>query len=274
MIIPGYRYTLTIDRIDPKGAWLRDLESEVLLPHRECVGSMVPGGEIEVFIYLDRNGQQTATTRMPYAQMDEFAMLKVQSVGEHGAFLDWGVAKDLLCPFAEQYKRMLEGRRYLVRICHDSQQRPIASSKLDQFLSKENEDLEEGEQVEMLLWAYTDLGAKMIVNNYYEAVLYQSDIPPGLKAGDRINGYVVRIRPDRRIDVGLSRPGRSGVEDAKDNLLAILQTQKYLPLNDQSSPELIRDRLGMSKKQFKKAIGGLYKEGKLKLEDDGIRLVE
>jgi predicted RNA-binding protein (virulence factor B family) len=273
MIIPGYRYHLLVDRIEAKGAWLSDQKAEVFLPKRECPEELSPATELEVFVYLDRNGLATATTQMPAAAVGEFATMRVQSVGDHGAFLDWGLAKDLLAPFSEQSKKMLEGRRYLVRVCHDSQQRPIATSRFDRFLSRENRDLEEGQGVELIVWAFTDLGAKVIVNDSYEALLYQNDIPPGLKCGDRLSGYVSRIRADQRIDISLSRPGKSGVDDARETLLELLQTHGFLPLTDQSSPELIRERLGMSKKQFKKAIGGLYKDGLITLEEEGLRLI-
>jgi predicted RNA-binding protein (virulence factor B family) len=273
MMTSGYRYILKVDRIETKGAWLSDQKTEVFLPKSECPADLSPEAELEVFVYLDRNGQTTATTQMPTAAVDEFATMRVQSVGAHGAFLDWGLSKDLLSPFAEQAKKMLEGRRYLVRVCHDSQQRPIATSRFDKYLSRENRDLEEGQEVDLIVWTFTDLGAKVIVNNYYEALLYQNDIPPGLKTGDELTGYVSRIRPDQRIDISLSRPGKSGVDDARETLLELLQTHGFLPLNDQSPPELIRERLGMSKKQFKKAVGGLYKDGLVKLEEDGIRLI-
>jgi predicted RNA-binding protein (virulence factor B family) len=274
MMIPGYRYRLHVARLDSKGAWLSDQRAEILLPQRDCPEDLAINTEIEVFIYLDRHGDSIATTQMPLAAVGEFATMRVQSVGAHGAFLNWGLSKDLLAPFAEQAKKMLEGRRYLVRVCHDSQQRPIATSRFDRFLSRENRDLEEGQKVDMIIWAFTDLGAKVIVNNNYEALLYHNDIPPALKCGDRLNGYVSRIRPDQRIDVSLSRPGKSGVDDARETLLALLQTHKFLPLNDHSPAELIRDRLGLSKKQFKKAVGGLYKDGLIKLEEDGLRLLD
>lgn len=273
MIIPGYRYILQVDRIDTKGAWLCDESDEVLLPKRECPADLSPETELEVFVFLDRNNQATATTQMPAAAVGEFASMRVQSVGAHGAFLDWGLAKDLLSPFSEQSKKMLEGRRYLVRVCHDSQQRPIATSRFDKYLSRENHDLEEGQEVDLIVWAFTDLGAKVIVNDSYEALLYQGDIPPGLKSGEQLTGFVSRIRPDQRIDISLSRPGKSGVDDARDALLELLQVHSFLPLNDQSPPELIRERLGMSKKQFKKAVGGLYKDNLITLEDEGIRLI-
>ncbi|MBE9486180.1 MAG: hypothetical protein IMY82_03300 [Chloroflexi bacterium] len=273
-MLPGYHYQLTVERIDPQGAWLNTDGEQLLLRRRECPGELAPGATIEVFIYLDRNNRLTATTRQPFAAADQFALLKVSSIGPHGAFLDWGLEKDLLAPFSEQPQKMLEGRRYLVRICHDQEGRPIASARLEKFLEKENRDLQPGEEVEVLIWAFTDLGAKVIVNNRYEALLYRDEIPAGLKRGDCCRGFVQRIRADQRIDVTLRRPGAAGITDAREIILEALQAEGFLPLHDQSPPELIRSRLGLSKKQFKKALGGLYKDGLVELGHKGVRLLK
>ena len=275
MLLPGYRYELRIKSIDPKGAWLDAQEDQIFLPRSECPEEIIQGETIEVFLYLDRNNKPKITTKMPLAQVDEFALLKVQSIGPHGAFLDWGVEKDLLSPYNEQSQKMVEGRHYLVHICHDRENRPIASSRLEKFLVKENHDLSEGEEVDLVIWAFTDLGAKVVVNNTYEALLYRDEVPPGLKRGECCVGYVLRIRADHRIDVTLRRPGAAGVKDAKTVILDALKADEvdgFLPLHDQSSPEQIREQLGLSKKVFKKAVGGLYKEGLVELADQGIRL--
>ncbi|PLX99685.1 MAG: hypothetical protein C0622_10140, partial [Desulfuromonas sp.] len=167
---------------------------------------------------------------------------------------------------------LLEGRRYPVYVYLDREGRPTASARLEKFLLRENEDLQEGDEVELMIWAFTDLGAKVIVNNRYEALLYRDEVPAGLKRGDRTTGYVLRIRPDQRIDISLRRPGAAGVTDAREVLLAALKEEGVLPLHDQSSPEEIREQLGLSKKVFKKAVGGLYKDGVIVLVDGGIKL--
>lgn len=275
MLLPGYRYELRIKSIDPKGAWLDAQEGQIFLPRSECPDEIIQGETVEVFLYLDRNNKQKVTTKMPLAQVGEFALLKVQSIGPHGAFLDWGLEKDLLSPYSEQSHKMEEGRHYLVHICHDQENRPIASSRLERFLVKENRDLAEGEEVELLIWAFTDLGAKVIVNNRYEALLYKDEVPPRLRRGEYHVGYVLRIRADYRIDVTLRRPGAAGIKDAKTVILDALKADEidgFLPLHDQSSPEQIREQLGLSKKVFKKAVGGLYKDGLVKLGDGGIKL--
>ncbi|MDX2480291.1 MAG: S1-like domain-containing RNA-binding protein [Desulfuromusa sp.] len=274
MLLPGYRYTLKAKSIDHKGVWLDAQGEQIFLPLREGPDEVSPEDEIEVFLYLDRDNKHKVTTKMPLAQVGEFALMKVQSIGPHGAFLDWGLEKDLLAPYSEQGQKMEEGRRYLVHVCHDEENRPIASSRLEKFLLKENRDLSEGEEVELVIWAFTDLGAKVIVNNCYEALLYKDEIPPGLKRGELYTGYVLRIRADHRIDVTLRRPGAEGIKDAQAVILGALKVDGFLPLHDQSPPELIRNQLGLSKKVFKKAVGGLYKDGLVELGDQGVRLLK
>lgn len=273
-MLPGHYYQLTVEKIEPQGAWLAGDDETVLLPSHECPTGLATGTTLDVFLYLDRNSQLRATTREPLAEVGQFALLQVTSIGPHGAFLNWGLEKDLLAPFSEQPQKMLEGRRYLVYLCHDQQGRPIASARLEKFVEKENQDLVEGEEVDLLIWAFTDLGAKVIVNDRYEALLYQEEIPAGLKRGDRGSGYVARIRDDKRIDVTLRRTGAAGVADAREVILEALQETGSIPLHDNSPPELIRSKLGLSKKQFKKAIGGLYKEGRIQLSHKGIKLLK
>jgi len=273
-MLPGHYYQLTVKSIDAQGAWLESENSDVLLPKRECPAALASGKELKVFLFLDRNNRLRATLRRPRAEVGQFALLQVTSVGPHGAFLDWGLEKDLLAPFSEQPQKMLESRRYLVYLCHDAQGRPIASARLENFVEKENRDLREGDEVELLIWAFTDLGAKVIVNDRYEALLYRDEIPPGLKRGDRGTGFVARIREDNRLDVSLRRTGADGVADAREVILAALQESNgFIPLHDGSAPELIRSELGLSKKQFKKALGGLYKEGRVQLSHKGVKLL-
>jgi predicted RNA-binding protein (virulence factor B family) len=270
MLQPGYRYQLSVATIDQRGAWLCQEQEKILLPRSQCPAGLEIGQKIEVFLYHDRGRRLTATTNLPQAQVGEFALLQVKTVDRHGAFLDWGLEKDLLAPYREQQEKMLEGRRYLVRICLDEQQRPYASSRLDSFLQDENIDLAVGDEVDILIRGFTELGAKVIVADRYNGVLYRDEVPPGLKRGERCSGYVQKIRPDQRIDVSLRRPGAAGAQDARQIVLAALQTEGFLALHDQSSPEQIRQQLGLSKKAFKKAVGSLYKEKKIELRPDGI----
>ena len=274
MLAAGFFYRLIVAQIDQRGAWLKAEDEKLLLPARECPEGIRPGQEMNVFLYIDRGSIRRITTKIPFAQVGEFAFLEVKSVGPHGAFLAWGLEKDILCPFKEQGQKMLEGRRYLVRICHDREGRPIASSRVDQSVRKENRDLVVGQEVDLLVWAFTDLGAKVIVNHTYEALLYQDELPPGLKRGDKSPGFVLRIRADHRIDVTLRRPGVAGIMDARQVILEALdEGGGTIALHDQSPPEQIRSQLGLSKKVFKKAVGGLYKEGLIELNTKGIKLV-
>lgn len=273
MLPSGQSYRLTITRIDPRGAWLDADGEPVLLPHRELPGGLTTGDRIEVFLFADKEGQQLASTQQALARAGEFAQLQVKTVSPQGAFLDWGLDKDLFVPFSEQPQKMVEGRRYLVRVHLDQSNRPIASARLEKFIEKSPVGLNEGDEVELILWTFTDLGAKVIVNHRFEGLLYQDDLPSGVKRGGSLKGYIKRLREDGKIDISLRRPGVAGVNDAREVILAALEPSGFLPLHDQSPPELIRSRLGLSKKVFKKALGGLYKEGRVELTHKGVRLL-
>lgn len=271
MLKAGYRYTLPVVSSDQREHTLQCDSEQIKIARRLCPPQLAVGQELDVFIYLDRNNELQATTQMPLAAVDEFAYLTVKSVASHGAFLDWGVEKDLLCPHPQQHKSMQEGRSYIVYITLDQNDRPIASSRLERFIEQENSDLQEGDEVEILTWSFTDLGLKVIVNNRYEALLYKDDIPADLRRGQSRRAWVRKIREDRRIDIALNRPGMAGISDARSAILALLEEEDPLELNDQSSPELIQNRLGISKKMFKKALGGLYKDKQVSLDGDVIR---
>jgi uncharacterized protein len=265
-------HTLNVARIDTRGIWLKAGGQLAHLPRREA-RDVMPGEQLEVFLYQDVAGELQATCRQPLAQAGEFALLKVQSVGPHGAFLDWGLAKDLLAPFSLQPERMQVGRSYLVNVEVDQQGRPFANARIDDCLDFEWPDLHEGDPVDFLIWQLTDLGAKVIVNHRYPALLYRDELPAGAGAGMHLSGYVKRLREDGKLDVTLRKVGAEGILDARQVILAALASQGgSLPLHDKSSPAVIQQALGMSKKTFKKAVGGLYKDGLVTLTDDGVRL--
>lgn len=268
----GRMHTLEVDHVDGRGAWLRGEGERLLLPLREVPAGVKPADRLSVFVYREASGELRATLRRPLAQVGEFALLKVREVTRHGAFLDWGLEKELLVPFSEQPVRMQAGRKYLVKVCLDSLGRVVGTARIDRCLEKEAIDLAEGEAVELVIWEFTDLGARVIVNDLYAGLLYRDEIKGGLKRGDRLKGYVRRLREDRKIDVTLSRGGAEGIEEAKAVILAALRQSDVLPLHDQSPPALIQQALGMSKKTFKKAVGGLYKAGLVELDGEGIRL--
>ena len=200
-------------------------------------------------------------------------MLEVLSVGPHGAFLDWGMGKDLLAPFSLQPERMQVGRRYLVKVDLDQQGRPFANARIEDCLDHGRPDLHEGDAVDLLIWQLTDLGARVIVNHRFPALLYRDELPAGACAGMQLTGYVKRLREDGKLDVTLRKVGAEGVSDARDVILKALAAHDgTLALHDRSSPAAIQKALGMSKKTFKKAVGGLYKDGLVTLSDEGVRL--
>lgn len=265
-------HTLKVARIDKKGVWLEAGNELAHLPLREAPQAIV-GDELEVFLYQVIPGELQATLRPPLAQAGEFACLKVKSITAHGAFLDWGLAKDLLVPLSLQPERMQLNWSYLVRIDVDQQGRPFASARIDDCLDHGRPDLREGDAVELLIWQITDLGAKVIVNHRFPGLLYRDELPPGSFTGMEIPGYVKRLRDDNKLDVTLRRVGAEGVSDGRDVILKVLAANGgSLPLHDKSSPEIIRKALGLSKKTFKKAVGGLYKEGLVSLTTEGISL--
>jgi predicted RNA-binding protein (virulence factor B family) len=264
--------TLKIHHIDEEGAWLQAGPYQILLPAEEVTESLKKGDRLEVFLYRGGSGDVVATLKQPKAQVGEFALLQVSAVTRHGAFLDWGLDKELLVPFSEQPDRLRVGRKYLIKVCLDSLGRTVGTARIDRCLEKEKVDLREGQEVTLTLWEFTDLGAKVIINDLYSGLLYQDELPPGRRRGDRLRGYVKHVREDGKIDVTLKKTGAEGVEEAKAAILAALQPDGFLPLHDQSPPADIRAALGMSKKTFKKAVGGLYKAGKVELTDAGVRL--
>ena len=265
--------TLQIHHIDYDGAWLQAGSQHVLLPATEVIPSMKDDDRLEVFLYQGGNGELVATLKHPKAQVGEFALLKVSDVTRHGAFLDWGLEKDLLVPYSEQPEKMRVGRNYIVRVYLDDQGRNVATARIDHCLEKEKEkiDLCEGQEVDLLLWEYTDLGAKVIINHRYGGLLYRDDLMPGQRRGDQFKGYIKRLREDNKIDVTLRRGGVEEVKEAQEAILAALEKEGFLPLHDKSSPLEIKQLLGMSKKLFKKAVGGLYKSRQIELADKGIR---
>jgi predicted RNA-binding protein (virulence factor B family) len=265
-------HTLKIARIDKRGIWLEAGARQAHLSLRDAPHA-APGEQLEVFLYQDAAGELQATCRPPLAQAGEFAVLTVSSVGPHGAFLDWGMAKDLLAPFALQPERMQVGRRYLVKVDIDQQGRAFANARIDECLDRRRPDLHEGDKVALLIWQLTDLGAKVIVNQRFPALLYRDEVPAGAGAGTQLTGYVKRLREDGKLDVTLRKVGAEGVADARDVILKALAAHDgALPLHDRTSPAAILKALGMSKKTFKKAVGGLYKDGLVSLTDEGVRL--
>ena len=224
---------------------------------------------------LDSEDRLTATTQQPYAMVDQFANLRVVAVTAIGAFLDWGMPKDLLVPFREQKIKMREGQSYIVRIYFDrASGRLAASSKLDRFLDKSDADYETGEKVDLLICAKTDLGYKAIINEAHWGVVFHNEVFSPLERGQRIEGFIKQLRPDGKIDLCLQKPGYEKVTDLTAVILRYLEKQGgFMPITGKSSPEEIYKRFGVSKKTYKQAIGALYKKRKIEFVDEGTRLV-
>ena len=275
MIEIGKYNTLTVKRFTEPGAYLGDSEgNEVLLPNKYLFPELAVGDEFEVFVYNDSLNRPVATTLAPRLCLNEFAWLTVKQVTKVGAFLDWGVEKDLLVPFREQPVKMQEGEKHLVFLYQDKANgRLVASANVMRFLEKEEILLEPGEEVRLIVWEPTAIGYSVIINNRYKGLLYRNEIFREIQPGDTLKGWVKVVRPDGKIDVSLQEPGYAHVEPTAELILRVLKkSDGFIPLTDSSSPEEIRDLLEMSKKSFKKVVGLLYKQKLIRLETDGIYL--
>jgi hypothetical protein len=284
MIEIGRINTLTALRQTTVGFFLGDLSdrktqdfsNDILLPNKYVPNDLAVDDDIDVFVYTDSEDRPIATTLTPAIQRDEFAALQVVAVTNAGAFLDWGLEKDLLVPHREQARPMEVGRWYVVFMYLDeTTNRLVASSKLSRFLDPDVRDLYVGEEVRLLAYERTDLGMNVIINNRYKGLVYANEIFRTVRPGDPLIGYIKNIRDDNGVDVSLQKTGFENVEPNAQRILAMLKAENgFLPLTDNSPPEEIYKALEMSKKTFKKAIGTLYRERKILIEEKGIRLTE
>ena len=249
-------------------------EGEILMPLRYVPRDCQIGSFVDVFLYFDSEDRPIATTEKPYAQVGEFAMLRVKSVNKIGTFLDWGIMKDLLVPFREQKVTMTEGRSYLVYIYIDEESRRIvASAKLNKFLDKTLPEYTVGQEVELVVESETELGYKAIVNNSHWGVLYENEVFEQLAKGLKIKGYIKKIRTDNKIDLSMHPLGYEKVDPIAQMILDELKKEGgYVAVSDKSEAEMVYRVFGISKKSFKQAVGALYKKRLITLEPDGIRL--
>jgi len=253
----GQYNTLPVVAVMANGAYLDARElGEILLPNRYLPENCQIDDQIKVFIYADSADRLIATTETPLTQVDQFASLKVVQVNKMGAFLDWGLPKDLLVPYNQQHSAMEVGKYYLVRVyLDDSTERLVASSKIDRFIDIWPAEYQKWDKVELIIGGKTDLGFKAIINNQHWGLLFDNEIFQPLRIGKKVTGYIKNIRSDGRIDLSLSRPGEGKVNDFSDKLLAhIAEHGGFSPLHDKSSPELIKKTLGVSKKTFKSTV--------------------
>jgi predicted RNA-binding protein (virulence factor B family) len=248
---------------------------EILLPTRYVPLKFEIDEILEVFIYKDSEDRIIATTETPFAKVGEFALMQVKAVDRIGAFLNWGLMKDLLVPFSEQQVRMEQGKKYIVRVLVDDKtQRIIASARIEKFLDLNAPVFIEGQEVDILISNQTEIGYKVIINNSYTGVIYQNEVYGSIERGQKLKAYIKKIREDQKIDVCLNKPGFEKVEQLSEKILEMLRINNgYLSLNDKSDAEEVYNMFGESKKTFKKSLGGLFKNRKILIEDKGIRLV-
>jgi len=277
MIEIGNYNTLKVLRETSVGAFLGDDEGhEVLLPGKYVPTEISVDSEIEVFVYRDSEDRLVSTTLKPKIMLHQFAVLQAVMVNQIGAFLDWGLEKNLFVPFREQGTKMLKGRWYMVYLYLDEQtDRLVASSKINRFLNNEQLTVKEGDEVDVMIWETTDLGVNVIINNLHKGLVYHNEFFAQVSPGDIRKGYISKIRDDNKIDVQLQMPGVGNIEPSAARILEILKAKDgFLPLTDNSEPEEIARILEMSKKTFKKAIGSLYKQKIIMIEKNGIRFIE
>ena len=276
MLHLGIKNTLRILRGTTVGMFLGDNEeNDVLLPKKYIPEDAIVGDDIEVFIYKDSEDRVIATTLEPKIQLNQFAYLQVKAVTAIGAFLDWGLEKDLFVPFREQNKMMEEGKWYVVFLYLDDEtDRLVASCKVNRYFEKENIDLTIGQEVDLLVFEETDMGLNVIIDGKYKGLIYENEIFQRIKIGTRTKGYIKNIREDNRVDVSLQKQGYENIEPNAELILAKLKANNgFLDITDKSDANYVMYQLEMSKKTFKKAVGALYRQRLVRLEEDGIYLV-
>ena len=275
MINLGQYNTLEILRDTEPGLFLGNAEGdEVLLPNRYVPEVFEIGDKLEVFVYLDNEERPVATTDQPYIKNGDFALLRCNEVNRYGAFLDWGLVKELFCPFKEQAFKMKAGGWYLVHCYLDEDtDRLVASSKTNRFLDNKELTLSVFDEVDLIVSHPSEIGMNVIVNKKHLGLVYKDDIYKDINIGDKLKGIVKKIRRDNKLDISLTQIGYRSIEPNAQLILdALNDNSGFIPLHDKSSPEAIKQELQMSKKAFKKAIGALYKARKIEIKPEGICL--
>ncbi|WP_422104801.1 S1 RNA-binding domain-containing protein [Winogradskyella sp.] len=277
MIHLGEYNTLEILRDTEPGLFLGDGDQdEVLLPNRYVPETFEIGDQLEVFVYLDNEERPVATTDQPYIKKGDFAVLRCNQVTKFGAFLDWGLVKELFCPFKEQAFKMKAGGWYLVYCYLDEDtQRLVASSKTNRFLDNKELTVSQFDEVDLIVSHPSEIGMNVIVNKRHLGLVFKDDIYKDISVGDRLKGIVKKVRRDNKLDISLSQIGYRNIEPSAAFILEVLKDNSgFLPLHDKSSPEVIKEQLQMSKKSFKKAIGSLYKDRLISIDANGITLIK
>ena len=276
MIKVGDYNTLKVLRALDFGFYLDDGKEGILLPKRFVPADLKIDDTIKVFVYHDSESRMIATTQHPKGVVGDIVKMKAVTVNEMGAFLDWGLMKDIFVPKSKMLGIMRQGADYLVKIYLDEQTgRVAATEKIEPFLSNENLTVKEHDEVDMIVYRRTDIGYLVIINNLHTGVLHFNEIYRNITEGDKMKGFIKKIRPDNTIDVVAGKKGYERVEDEVTKILRLLQENDgYLPYHDKSDPAEIYDYFGMSKKAFKMAVGSLYKQQKIILAKTGIKLMD
>ncbi|MDX9695135.1 MAG: S1-like domain-containing RNA-binding protein [Bacteroidales bacterium] len=277
MIEIGKINSLRVVKFVDFGAYLDGQEKgEILIPKKYIPLTTQVDDILDVFIYTDSDDRIIATTEKPLAMVDEFAYLQVKSVNKVGAFLEWGLLKDLLVPFSEQKQTLEEGKSYIVRLFLDKlTDRIAATTKIDKYLNAEIPAYQPDDEVKIILHSQTDIGYKAIVDNKFWGVLYENEVFRTLKRGQKLTAFIKKVRPDGKIDLNLDKPGFEKIDDLTERIIDKLKLNNgFIAVSDKSSPETIYGMFGASKKTFKKAIGSLFKRHLIEILDDGIRLKE
>ncbi len=274
-IILGKTHSLEINRFVDFGCYVDGKNlGEILVPKRYIATGKAEGDFIEVFVHTDSEDRIIATDEKPYIEVGQFASLKVIAVNEYGAFMDWGLMKDLFVPFIEQQTKMDIDRMYVVFAYVDSaSDRIAASSRLEQFMALGPANYELGEEVDIIVTNKTDLGYKVIINKEHWGLIYTNQVFEKIRIGDKRRAFIQKMRDDDKIDISLRKSGLEHIDDVSELILAALREDEFIGLHDKSEPDEIKKQFGISKKAFKKAIGGLYKQKLIAIEDNGIRII-
>jgi len=266
---------LEILRLTSVGLFLGDgSDEDVLLPNKYCPEEYEIGDMIEVYVYRDYDERKIATDIIPKIFLHEFALLECAAVSEFGAFMDWGMEKHLMVPFKEQRQKLEEGRWYVVYLdIDDKTDRLYASNRLEKWLDNSELTVEVGQEVDLVVMSKSELGYSVIVNHQHKGLVYDNEVFQELHIGDVLSGYVKAIREENKLDISLQPIGYLNAKEAHTELIerVLKEHQGFLPISDKSSPDVISDYFGLSKKAFKKALGALYKERKVSLEAEGTR---
>lgn len=267
---------LEVVKKDDKGFYLQnEKKQEIFISAEEAGSELEVGSTLDIFIYKDRS--RNITTKIPLAQVEQFAFLKVTMVTDHGAYVDWGLDRDLFVPLEEQMETLEEGSVYLIFVFEDEDTGAIrGSQRVEDFVFVDKIDVARGDRVDLLLYRESELGINAVVNNMYQGLIFKSDIHKIVKVGEEVTGYVKQVRDDGKIDLLLEPLGYKKSVDSNTSILleAIKNADDFLPLTDKSDPELIKKTLGMSKKAFKRAAGHLYKNKVIEIRTDGMHLIK